>query len=305
MTPSSYKFRWDFFIAHAGRDKKAAETLYDLLSKDSRVFLDSRSLLLGDNWDLKLPEAQRNSLVTVVLISSHTEKGYYQREEIAAAIDLARTTDEHRVVPVYLSGQAAAANSVPYGLRLKHGITLSDEFVIDDLAEALVKLREQVHKPNGRKSLNRKPSRSGSTKPRWTVAVFNFENWGKAVEQDNLGQRFSELILNSLLELHLDATQMNEEPQYLPTRGFMGENVDLRKYVDLIPFIAVVGSVQNEATDKISASIRVTRLGTNREMRLLLVNEVSFRNSPDEMRKAARLTAKRIRSVVNPQQHKS
>ena len=33
-----------------------------------------------------------------------------------------------------------------------------------------------------------------------------------------------------LQELHLDATQMNEEPEYLPTRGIMGENYDLRNY---------------------------------------------------------------------------
>jgi len=100
--------RWDFFLAHAGSDSGIAESLYGLLSPHCRVFLDSRSLKLGDDWDVALPEAQRRSRITVVrsritvvIISPHTPKAYYQREEVATAIQLARTSpDDHRVVPV-------------------------------------------------------------------------------------------------------------------------------------------------------------------------------------------------------------
>jgi len=60
-----------------------------------------------------------------VLVSAKTEEAYYQREEVAAAIDLARKDpDTHRVVPVYLD--AASAHSLPYGLRIKHGIPGED-----------------------------------------------------------------------------------------------------------------------------------------------------------------------------------
>src|ERR1700704_6441470 len=101
MPPEQYN--WHFFIAHAGADKRTAERLYSYLSRNSRVFLDCRSLRLGDNWDIELPKAQQKSLVTVVLISSKTEAAYYQREEIAAAIALAReNAEKHRVVPVFL-----------------------------------------------------------------------------------------------------------------------------------------------------------------------------------------------------------
>jgi|WetSurMetagenome_2_1015567.scaffolds.fasta_scaffold02903_14 hypothetical protein len=41
-------WRWDFFIAHAGTEKATAERLYDLMTGDPRVFLDSRCLEYGD-----------------------------------------------------------------------------------------------------------------------------------------------------------------------------------------------------------------------------------------------------------------
>ena len=144
MNTTLSPYEWDFFIAHAGPDKEVAERLYDRLCQDARTFLDSRSLELGDDWDIKLREAQQSSLVTVVLISGHTDQAYYQREEIAAAIALARTDSGHRVVPVYLNSEAAASDSVPYGLRLKHGITLSDSVGLGELQDALLKLRTRL-----------------------------------------------------------------------------------------------------------------------------------------------------------------
>ena len=103
----SEQYEWDFFIAHAGADKRPAEKLYDYLKPKSRVFLDCRSLVLGDDWDTELRRAQKTSLVTVVLISEKTEAAYYQREEIAAAIALARANAaQHRVVPVFLDRHA-------------------------------------------------------------------------------------------------------------------------------------------------------------------------------------------------------
>src|SRR6266536_146738 len=108
--------KWDFFIAHAGGDKEVAESLYDLLFNHSRVFLDSKSLTLGDNWDQALPNAQKQSLITVVIISSKTDNAYYAKEEIAAAIQMARNNElQHRVIPLFFSDYKE--DEVPYGLR--------------------------------------------------------------------------------------------------------------------------------------------------------------------------------------------
>jgi hypothetical protein len=133
--------RWDFFLAHAGVDAGPAEQLYQLLSAHSRVFLDRRCLRYGDDWDLELAKAQRTARVTVVLVSSRTESAYYAREEIAAAIGLARQQQEkHRVVPVYLDGAPPADAAIPYGLRLKHSITLSEPANLDFAARELLAL---------------------------------------------------------------------------------------------------------------------------------------------------------------------
>jgi hypothetical protein len=118
--------RWDFFIAYAGPDREAAAALHDLLSPPFRVFLDRRSLLPGDDWASRLAAAQAGAAVTLVLISPRTDAAYYQREEIARALDLARREDDaHRVVPILLDGPGRAVE-LPYGLRLRHGISVTE-----------------------------------------------------------------------------------------------------------------------------------------------------------------------------------
>src|SRR5947209_1209845 len=96
--------RWDFFLAHAGSDKVIPEKLYELLAAHSHVFLDTRCLKPGDNWDAELGKAQGSAAVSLIFVSPGTKAAYYQREEIASALDLARNDAErHRVVPIFLS----------------------------------------------------------------------------------------------------------------------------------------------------------------------------------------------------------
>ena len=131
--------RWDVFIAHAGADLELASRLFGHLDTRMQVFLDAARLRLGDNWDYELAAAQRDALVTVVLVSQRTEAAFYQREEIAAAIQMARTNPQsHRVVPVYLD--AASSAQPPYGLTLKHGVLLKPGGDFAALAEQLVEL---------------------------------------------------------------------------------------------------------------------------------------------------------------------
>ncbi len=133
---------YDFFIAHAGADTSEAERLFDLLAQEVKVFLDSKSLMLGADWDRALAEAQRHSQVTVVLVSTRTDAAFYQREEIAAAIDLARKGEAtHLVVPVYLD---QSTDAVPYGLRLKHGVMVSDGLPIEKVAAKLIDLHRML-----------------------------------------------------------------------------------------------------------------------------------------------------------------
>ncbi|MCP4968134.1 MAG: TIR domain-containing protein [bacterium] len=133
------EIEWDVFLAHAGPDVVAAEELFDYLDGSCRIFLASKSIRLGDDWDTKLAEAQRSSRYSVILVSSTTERAYYQREEIAQAVALARKDAEaHRVVPVYLDGSPDEVSDVPYGLRLKHGIALGGDVTLQTVADRLV-----------------------------------------------------------------------------------------------------------------------------------------------------------------------
>lgn len=135
--------KWDLFIAYASPDRPHADRLYSMLSTRYRVFLDHRCLLPGDEWGAAIAAAQRDALITVILVSTKSEGAYYQRDEVAAAIDLARRNpDTHRVVPVYL--EPAVADVVPYGLRIKHGIVCEHPESYDLIVEKLSTLVDKL-----------------------------------------------------------------------------------------------------------------------------------------------------------------
>lgn len=148
MSPGGKQYDWEFFLAHAGPDQAAAERLYDLLIPHARVFLSSKSLSLGDLWDEALPRAQQSSLITVVLISPNTGRAWYQREEILAALDLAKRSGQ-RVVPVFLGG-ATREEDVPYGLRRLQSARITTETDLKKLAQDLLALvAKQAPIPGG------------------------------------------------------------------------------------------------------------------------------------------------------------
>ncbi|HEV7762006.1 MAG TPA: TIR domain-containing protein [Acidimicrobiales bacterium] len=118
----------DIFIAHAGPDGKLAEALYDELSPKADCFLDTRDVLPGDNWDRVIARAQQQSWITVVIVSSRSDDAYYERDEVAAAVSYARASpDSHRVVPLIYDSGGTAPPLMPYGLRLKHAISVGGE----------------------------------------------------------------------------------------------------------------------------------------------------------------------------------
>jgi hypothetical protein len=132
----------ELFLAHAGADRAAAEHLFDLLAPDVRAWLDTRSLLLGDEWPVEIPRAQRAALATVILVSRNADHAYYLRDEIHTAIALHRAfPSEHRAVAVFLDGRPAEPMQVPYGLRILNSLDAVAEGGLDGVAH---KLRELV-----------------------------------------------------------------------------------------------------------------------------------------------------------------
>lgn len=159
---------WDIFLAHAGPDKEAAEILFSQLTPHCRVFLDSQCLNLGDDFDFELSKAQRTSRITVVLVSNSTEQAYYQREEIAAAINMARIDgSRHRVVPIYLHGFPPKGGGIHYGLQLKHGLSVPDisgglTEVAQRLVELLVRV-DELARPSAEADASNAASKSDET----------------------------------------------------------------------------------------------------------------------------------------------
>lgn len=135
------EYRYDFFIAYARPDANIACDLYVRLTPHARVFLDSRSLLPGDDWDIAIPEAQAASSATIALVSKCSSDAFYERDEIRAAIALSRRKDSgHKIVPIYTCQECFEIEGAYYGLRLKQGFVLSPSVSIDDVCLKLLQM---------------------------------------------------------------------------------------------------------------------------------------------------------------------
>jgi TIR domain-containing protein len=141
-TPQETKptYEWDFFLAHSSKDTDAAKSLYNKLNPPARVFLDAKSLLLGDPLN-KLPKAQRSSLISIVLVTPNTENAYYEGEEIVAAVQMWRNDPyTHRVIPIYLNERQPPKNP-PYGLASLQCLCIPET---SDFTEAGARLLETL-----------------------------------------------------------------------------------------------------------------------------------------------------------------
>jgi TIR domain/Sulfatase-modifying factor enzyme 1 len=127
---------YDFFIAHAAPDIGSAERLFDALGTGVRVFLASRSVLPGDDWDGAISTALEHCSTTLVMVSRNTRDALYEREEIAAAIAQSRSPASHQVVPIFLDDDPY----VPYGLLLKQGFRVGPNDSLEMIAQRLLDL---------------------------------------------------------------------------------------------------------------------------------------------------------------------
>lgn len=106
----------DVFLAYATPDEDLAKDLYDILSAVRlNVFMAPKNLRLGDDWFESISENQRDSLLTIILLSHHTSKAHFQKEEILKALKL-QERGVHRVIPVYISGKQIPEN-LPVPIR--------------------------------------------------------------------------------------------------------------------------------------------------------------------------------------------
>lgn len=95
------------FLCHSSADKPAVRELYQKLSAEPWIdpWLDEEDIFPGDDWNLEIQKAIRDTDVVVVCLStgSITKEGYVQRE-IKAALDYADEKPERTVyiIPIRL-----------------------------------------------------------------------------------------------------------------------------------------------------------------------------------------------------------
>lgn len=94
------------FISYASEDEGKARTVYKKLKGESlKPWIDKENILPGEEWDLKIQEALRESDFLVICLSnkSVTKRGYIQKE-IKMALDAAQEMPEGSIflIPVRL-----------------------------------------------------------------------------------------------------------------------------------------------------------------------------------------------------------
>lgn len=94
------------FLCHATNDKAKVETLYKRLAKDGiDAWFDKKSLLPGQDWELEIQQAIRNSdAILICLSSSSTKKEGYVQKEVKMALSIADEKPDGAifVIPVRL-----------------------------------------------------------------------------------------------------------------------------------------------------------------------------------------------------------
>lgn len=124
MTTSNRQLR--VFLCHATHDKPKVTALYKQLVEDGiDAWLDKENLIPGQDWELEIPKAVRNSDVVLVCLSSHsvTKEGYVQKE-IKIALD---TADEKPDGTIFIVPVCLEDCNIPKRIAKYHRLDLYDD----------------------------------------------------------------------------------------------------------------------------------------------------------------------------------
>ena len=124
------------FLCHASDDKPAVMELYERLVRDGvDAWLDKEKLIPGQNWQIEIPKAVRNSDVVIVCLSSRSvnKEGFIQKE-IRIALDVADEKPEGTIfiIPARLEGC-----NIPERISQIHWVDLFSDNGYERLLKAL------------------------------------------------------------------------------------------------------------------------------------------------------------------------
>src|SRR5688572_25758537 len=123
------------FLCHAHADRDAVRALYTRLTKDGvDAWLDKEKLIPGQDWELEIRKAVRESDVVVVCLSMQFNQAGFRQKEVRLALDTAMEKPEGEIfiIPVRLE-ECDSLES----LRKWHWVNLFEEDGYEMLMRAL------------------------------------------------------------------------------------------------------------------------------------------------------------------------
>lgn len=124
------------FLCHSSGDKPAVRDFYHRLKAEGiDPWLDEESLLPGQDWELEIPKAVKNSDIVIVCLSQAAiNKSGYVQKEIRYALDVADQQPEGTIFIIPLKLEEC---SVPERLGRLHWVNLFEERGYERLMLAL------------------------------------------------------------------------------------------------------------------------------------------------------------------------
>ncbi|MGH8887447.1 MAG: TIR domain-containing protein [Egibacteraceae bacterium] len=186
-------------MAYAGTDREHATKLFDHINPTLPTFLDCRCLLPEDDFDVALPRAQADCLVTAALISTNTPGSFYQRVELTHAIELERSSQgaQHRLIPVWVDDIPVARR--PFPLMNRQGVRLYEKMTWADAADVVIDVVERMLRA-AEERLRLEEIELGPIRYRAFAALdFSKEAWRTGRIDSDLRKDFERRILDEVL----------------------------------------------------------------------------------------------------------
>ncbi len=115
MTPEAPSL---VFISYSRKDARHLTLVHKLLLvgmvDEKAVFVDSRSILAGQKWEIELRTAIRKAEVFVVLWSWHASRSKWVQREIALATAAAEGDQSRRIIPILMDRTPLCEALKPY-----------------------------------------------------------------------------------------------------------------------------------------------------------------------------------------------
>lgn len=124
------------FLCHSSEDKPSVRKLYEKLTMDGfDAWLDEEKLLPGQNWDLEIKKAVRETDIVIICLSkkSISKEGYIQKE-IRIALDIA---DEKPEGAIFLIPARLEVCDVPSRLSMWQWVDIFKERGYEKLLRSL------------------------------------------------------------------------------------------------------------------------------------------------------------------------